>query len=98
MLLEGNVVSHQGLGQQDAVLEVNVPVGHAVRQEEGLATDVLGLVDEAAFLVPAVVLCRQRESHVTLSVSALWNDIVSKGRSLLSSNFFICPIPPFPPV
>jgi rRNA processing protein Gar1 len=75
VLLEGNVVGHQGLGEEDAVLEVDVPVGHAVSQEEGLAADVLGPVDEAAFLVAPVVFRRNRKSHVPLRVGALCNGV-----------------------
>ena len=71
MLFKRNVASHEGLCEQDAVLEVDVPVRHAVGQEKGFPANIWCTIDQASFLISAIVFGRKRKSHVTFRVCAL---------------------------
>ena len=73
LLLEGDAVPDELLGEDHAVLHVDVPVGHPVHQEQPLDAPralaaAVAAVDQAARLVPGKVVLG--ETEVALRVSA----------------------------
>ena len=73
LLLEGDAVPDELLGEDHAVLHVHVPVGHPVHQEQPLDVPralaaAVAAADQAARLVPGKVVLGQTE--VALRVGA----------------------------
>lgn len=68
LLLERDVVVDELFGQDHAVLEVDVPVGHPVGEKQLFAEHVLGLVEQAGLVVTVEVVLGGGEAQITLRI------------------------------